>query len=102
MDFAMSFACFLSAFEATVPVIMAVPLVIETCTFANAGSWPNLVWSCCVRSASLELALCVEDDDASTPELVWPLEAAGLCDDVDGVAVVSCATASGAMAAESA
>ena len=38
MDFAISFARFLSAFEATVPVIMAVPLVTETCTLANAGS----------------------------------------------------------------
>jgi hypothetical protein len=43
IDFAMSFARFLSAFEATVPVIMAVPLVTETCTFAKAGSWLNLV-----------------------------------------------------------
>jgi hypothetical protein len=43
MDLAISFARFLSAFEGTVPVTMAVPLVTETCTFANAGSWPNLV-----------------------------------------------------------
>lgn len=43
MDFAVSFARFLSAFEATVPVIMAVPLVTETCTLANAGSWLNFV-----------------------------------------------------------
>jgi hypothetical protein len=43
IDFAISFARFLSAFEATLPVIIAVPLVTETCTVANAGSWLNLV-----------------------------------------------------------
>ena len=41
MDFAMSRARFLSAFEATLPVSMAVPFVTETCTFENAGSWLN-------------------------------------------------------------
>lgn len=40
-DFANSFARFLSAFEATVPVSIAFWLVTDTCTFANAGSWLN-------------------------------------------------------------
>ena len=37
-DFASSRARFLSAFEATVPVSIAVPFETETCTFENAGS----------------------------------------------------------------
>jgi len=41
MDFAVSFARFLSAFEVTVPVMVTVPLVTETCTLENAGSWLN-------------------------------------------------------------
>ena len=38
MDFATSFARFLSAFEATVPVSIAFWFVTDTCTLANAGS----------------------------------------------------------------
>ena len=38
MDFASSFARFLSAFEATVPVSIALWFVTEICTLANAGS----------------------------------------------------------------
>jgi len=41
MDFAISLARFLSAFEVTVPVSMAVWLVTDTCTLAKAGSWLN-------------------------------------------------------------
>jgi hypothetical protein len=41
-DLAISLARFLSALLATVPVSVAVPLVTETCTPANAGSWLNL------------------------------------------------------------
>lgn len=37
-DFAISFARFLSAFEETLPVSIALPLVTETCTLENAGS----------------------------------------------------------------
>jgi len=40
-DFASSFARFLSAFEATVPVSIAFWFVTDTWTLANAGSWLN-------------------------------------------------------------
>jgi hypothetical protein len=42
IDFAISLARFLSAFDATVPVSMAVFRVTDTCTFEKAGSWLNL------------------------------------------------------------
>jgi hypothetical protein len=38
IDLATSLARFLSAFDATLPVIIAVPFVTDTCTFAKAGS----------------------------------------------------------------
>jgi len=41
IDFAISLARFLSALFATVPVSIAVLLVTDTCTLANAGSWLN-------------------------------------------------------------
>jgi len=40
-DFAISLARFLSALDTTVPVSIAVWLVTDTCTLANAGSWLN-------------------------------------------------------------
>jgi len=54
MDFAISLARFLSALDATVPVRMAVRLVTDTCTLANAGSWLNFDCNCWVRSPSFD------------------------------------------------
>ena len=91
IDFAISLARFLSAFDATVPVSMAVWRVTETCTLEKAGSWPNFDCSCCVRSLSFDASFAESFDVVVLCEL----------GDVDEPDVVSCASRYGVIAATS-